>query len=331
MPNVKKIALLGLVCLSAMLVPTLAEAKVRVVATLPTLAAIVKEVGGPEVDVTSLAYPTQDAHFVDARPHLVLQLNKADMLVINGSELEVGWLPVLLTGARNPRIQPGAQGYLDASTLVPLKEVPHARVDRSQGDIHPGGNPHYLTDPRNGGKVALGIAQRLGAIDPENRGDYLKRARALDQQAVALADRERKRFLAIPAMRRHVVTYHQSWVYFLDWLALEEIGTIEPKPGIPPDPPHVSRLLTHMRKVHTDAIIQEAYYSSRIGKLLAEKSGVPLVVLPGGADFERGQRYLEYVETLTSKVHAAIAATKPESRLPQPSGMPFGRLAEVAP
>ncbi|MNK47775.1 Manganese ABC transporter substrate-binding lipoprotein precursor [compost metagenome] len=310
MSNIRNKVLFWLLFVAVALIPTLAEAKVRVVATLPTLASIVREVGGNEVEVTSLAYPTQDAHFVDARPHLVLQLNKADLLVINGSDLEVGWLPVLLTGARNGRIQPGGAGYLDASTLVTLKEIPHGKVDRSQGDIHPGGNPHYLTDPRNGGKVALGIAQKLGAIDPANRGDYLKRAKALDSKAVALAERERKRFLAIPAVRRHVVTYHQSWVYFLDWLGLEEIGTIEPKPGIPPDPPHIARLLTHMRKVHTDAIIQEAYYSSRSSKLLAEKTGVPLVVLPGGADFERGESYQDYLETLTSKVYAAISEAK---------------------
>lgn len=310
MSNVRNKFLFWFLFVAIALIPTLAEAKVRVVATLPTLASIVREVGGNGVEVTSLAYPTQDAHFVDARPHLVLQLNKADLLVINGSDLEIGWLPVLVTGARNSRIQPGAQGYLDASTLVTLKEIPHGKLDRSQGDIHPGGNPHYLTDPRNGGKVALGIAQKLGAIDPANRNDYLKRAKALDQKAVALAEQERKRFLAIPQVQRHVVTYHQSWVYFLDWLGLEEIGTIEPKPGIPPDPPHVSRLMTHMRKVHTDAILQEAYYSSRIGKLLAEKTGVPLVVLPGGADFERGETYLSYVETLTRKVYAAIREAK---------------------
>ncbi len=310
MHSIRTKILFWLLFASVALLPTLAEAKVRVVATLPTLASIVREVGGNEVEVTSLAYPTQDAHFVDARPHLVIQLNKADMLVINGSELEVGWLPVLLTGARNSRIQPGGQGYLDASTLVTLKEIPHGRVDRSQGDIHPGGNPHYLTDPRNGGKVAIGIAKKLGAIDPANRGDYLKRAKALEAHAVSLADRERKRFLAIPAVRRHVVTYHQSLLYFLDWLGLEEIGTIEPKPGIPPDPPHVARLLSHMRKVHTDAVLQEAYYSSRIGKLLAEKAGVPLVVLPGGADFEKGQSYQEYLETLTSKVYAAISESE---------------------
>lgn len=296
--------------LGIILSPTLAEAKVRVVATLPTLASIVREVGGNQVEVTSLAYPTQDAHFVDARPHLVLNLNKADLLVINGSDLEVGWLPVLLTGSRNAKIQPGAQGYLDASSLVSLKDIPHGKIDRSQGDIHPGGNPHYLTDPRNGGKVAIGIAQRLGAIDPQHRADYLKRAKALEQKASALAERERKRFLAIPAVRRHVVTYHRSWDYFVDWLGLEEIGTIEPKPGIPPDPPHVSRLLAHMRKVHCDAILQEAYYSSRVGKLLAEKAGVPLVVLPGGADFEKGQSYLEYVEALTQKVYAAMTENK---------------------
>lgn len=289
------------------LFPTIAEAKVKVVATLPTLAAIVREVGGDEVEITSLAYPSQDAHFVDTRPHLVLSLNRADVLVVCGLDLESGWLPVLLTGARNSRIQPGSAGYLDASTLVSLKQVPQQRIDRSMGDIHPGGNPHYLTDPRNGGRVALGIAEKLSAIDPANRSDYRRRAAELNRKAIVLADQEQKRFMRLPEVRRHVITYHQSMTYFLDWLKLKDIGTIEPKPGIPPDPARVSWLLGHMRKVHADAILQEEYYPSRVGKLLAEKANATLVVLPGGANFERGESYLAYLENLADKVYAAIA------------------------
>lgn len=289
------------------LIPGIAEAKVKVVATLPTLAAITKEVGGSDVEVTSLAYPSQDAHFVDARPHLVLSLNRADLLIVCGLDLEAGWLPVLLTGARNGRIQTGASGHLDASTLVPLKGVPQARIDRSMGDIHPGGNPHYLTDPRNGGKVALGIADRLAALDPDHRADYRRRAMELNRKATALAAKEQARFAGLPEVQRHVVTYHQSLSYFLDWLQLTEIGTIEPKPGIPPAPSHVSWLLGHMRKVHADAILQEEYYPSRVGRLLAEKANATLVVLPGGANVEKGETYLAYLQTLADRVYAAIA------------------------
>lgn len=288
------------------LVPLAAEAKVKVVTTLPTLATIAREVGGDDVEVTALAYPTQDPHFVDARPHLVLSLNRADLLVVNGLELESGWLPVLINGARNRRIQVGAQGYLDASTLVPLKEIPQGKISRSMGDIHPGGNPHFLVDPRNGGRVAKGIADRLAGLDPRNAARYRSRAASLAKAADALALKESRRFAQLPVIERHVVTYHQSWPYFLDWLSLMEIGTIESKPGIAPDPAHVSWLLGQMRKVHADVILQESYYPNRIGKLLADKGNATLVVLPGGADFERGQTYLQFVSTLSSRTYDAI-------------------------
>lgn len=290
-----------------MLWPLAAEAKVKIVATLPTLAAIAREVGGRDAEVTSLAYPTQDPHFVDARPHLVLSLNRANLLVANGLELESGWLPVLLSGSRNAAIQPGAPGYLDSSTLVPLKELPRQKIDRSMGDIHPGGNPHYLTDPRNGGRVARGIADRLASLDPANSAEYRRRASALAKACDSLATRETKRFVDLPVVERHVVTYHRSLPYLLDWLGLMEIGTIEPKPGISPDPGHVAWLLGHMRKVHADVILQEEYYPSRIGKLLAEKAKATLAQLPGGAAFERGETYLGYVERMTDKVYEAVA------------------------
>ncbi|HEY9900055.1 MAG TPA: metal ABC transporter substrate-binding protein [Pantanalinema sp.] len=288
------------------LFPLSAEAKVKVVATLPTLAAIAREVGGDAVEVTSLAGPNQDAHFVDARPNLALALNKADVLMVNGLELEAGWLPVLLTGSRNSRIQPGAAGYLDASSLVPLKQIPQQKIDRGMGDIHPGGNPHYLTDPRNGGRVAVGIAAKLASLDPANAAGFKRRANALKADAEAIASSQSKRFADLQVVERHVVTYHNSWIYFLDWLNLIAIGTIEPKPGISPDPGHVAWLLGHMRKVHADVIMQEAYYPTRIGSLLASKAQATLVVLPGGADFAGGQSYLDYVKELTDKTYAGV-------------------------
>lgn len=299
--------LFGIACWALLaLVPLAAEAKVKVVATLPSLAAIAREIGGDAVDVTSLAYATQDPHFVDARPHLVLALNRADLLIVNGLGLESGWLPVLVNGSRNPRIQSGSQGYMDVSTLVPLKEIPQGKVSRSMGDIHPGGNPHFLHDPRNGARVGLGIATRLAALDPAHAADFRRRAAGLSRAAEALATKESKRFASLPVNERHVVTYHQSWPYFLDWLSLMEIGTIEPKPGIAPDPAHVAWLLGQMRKVHGDVILQESYYPNRIGKLLAERAPATLLILPGGADFERGETYLQFVQSQADKTYAAL-------------------------
>lgn len=308
--GVRRFLAVGVLALLGMLWPALAYAKVRVVATLPALAAIAREVGGPDVDVTALALPTQDPHFVDARPHLVLPLNRADLLIVNGLDLEAGWLPTLITGARNPRIQPGAggrSGYLDASTLVPLKQVPQQKIDRSMGDIHPGGNPHYLLDPRNGAFVALGIADRLGALDPARKAAYQARAKRLAASANALAEREVKRFRSLPVIQRHVVVYHQSWIYLVDWLQLTQIGTIEPKPGIPPDPKHIAWLLGHMRKVHGDVILQESYYPSRVGKLLADRAKATLLVLPGGPNVEKGEGYLAYIQAVADKVHGAVS------------------------
>ncbi|MNY34655.1 Periplasmic solute binding protein family protein [compost metagenome] len=174
------------------------------------------------------------------------------------------------------------------------------------GDIHPGGNPHYLTDPRNGGRVAMGIANKLSSLDPANAAAFKRRANALKASADALAGSQSKRFADLQVIERHVVTYHDSWIYFLDWLNLIAIGTIEPKPGISPDPGHVAWLLGHMRKVHADVIMQEAYYPTRIGSLLASKAPATLVVLPGGADFAKGQTYLDYVKELADKTYAAI-------------------------
>lgn len=288
------------------LTPAAAEAKLKVVATLPDLAAVSREVGGSEVEVTALAYSSQDPHFVDARPHLVLAMNRADMLVLTGLGLESGWLPTLLTGARNGRIQPGGTGYLDASTVVPLKQVPTQAVSRAMGDIHPGGNPHYMLDPRNGARVALAIADRLGRLDPAHRAAYGQRAKAFASQCEAIARAQESRFAALPAAKRHVVTYHQSLIYLLEWLKLDQIATLEPKPGIPPAPAHVASVLGTMRARHVDVILQEEYFPTTAARLLADKAKARLVVLPGGPDVEKGEGYLGYIKAVADKVFAGI-------------------------
>jgi zinc/manganese transport system substrate-binding protein len=282
-----------------------AAAAVVVVATTPDLAAIARQVGGNATLVKSLALPTQDPHFVDARPNLALLLNKADLLLAQGLELEAGWLPVLQSGARNPKIQSGGEGFLDCSTLVSVLGVPDASVTRAQGDIHRGGNPHYLMDPRNGGKVAKGIAARLAKIDPANAAGYEQRAAEIEKEAGALAAKMTAAFAALDAGKRKVVVYHRSWAYFEGWLGLSEVGAIEPKPGIPPDPGHVAQLMAAMKAEGVRAILTEEFYPQTTSKLLADKTGSALVTIAGGAG--EGQGYLDRIQQAAGKTLAALS------------------------
>lgn len=282
-----------------------AEAALVVVTTTPDLAALARQVGGGAVEVKSLALPTQDPHFVDARPNLALLLNKADLLIIQGLELETGWLPVLQSGARNPKIQAGGGGFLDGSTLVPVLEVPDASVTRAQGDIHRGGNPHYLMDPRNGAKVARGIAARLAKLDPANAAAFDQRATEIEKSASALASRMTAAFAALDAAKRKVVVYHRSWIYFESWLGLTEAGAIEPKPGIPPDPGHVAQLMVGMRAQGVRAILTEEFYPQTTTKLLADKTGAGLLVIPGGTGDAQG--YVERIQQAAEKTLAALS------------------------
>jgi zinc/manganese transport system substrate-binding protein len=282
-----------------------ARADVSVVTTVPTLAAIAREVGGKRVRVQSLSLPTQDPHFVDARPSLVLQLNKASLLVSVGLDLEVGWLPTLQTGARNPEIQRGATGHLDCSTYAPILDVPRAKVDRSMGDIHPGGNPHYLYDPRGAGGCASGIAARLATIDPAHAGEYRANVKAFEAK---LATRQAawKKALA-PYRGKSIVTYHRSWTYLLDWVGLRSAGELEPKPGIPPTPRHVARVIQSARQAGARVVLQEGFYPDRTGKLVADKIGATVVAPPGGPDVRAGQSYFEYMDALVAQLVRALA------------------------
>src|SRR5215470_10903351 len=209
-----------------------ASAATKVVATVPDLAALAKAVGGEKVSVVSLALPTQDPHFVDAKPSLVVDVNSADLLLAVGLQLEIGWLPVLQTSARNPKIQAGGLGYLDCSRFVKLMDVPDRPVDRSQGDIHPGGNPHYLHDPRAVAAVAQGIAAKLAEVDPADAATYQKNAAQFVADLAAARTRWEARLA--PFRGAPILQYHRSWVYMVDWLGLDTIEYVEPKPGIPP-------------------------------------------------------------------------------------------------
>lgn len=276
----------------------------RVISTVPDLAAIAQEVGGPRVSASALLLPTQDPHFADARPHLALLLNRANLLLLVGLELEIGWLPTLLTGSRNPAIQKGSAGYLDVSSVVSLKEVPTVRIDRSMGDVHPGGNPHYLVDPENAIRVAEAVAARLAQLDPEGARSYAEGAGRFARGLRAARERW-KRQLA-PYQGTPVVTYHRSWVYFAEALGLRVVGELEPKPGIPPSASHVLEIIRLMRARRVPLLLQEDYYPDRTAQLVAQKTSAQLVVLPGGTDFQRGQRFEARLEQMVRQVVQAL-------------------------
>lgn len=281
-----------------------AEAKLRVVATLPDLAAVAREVGGEDAEVTALAGPTVDPHFVDARPSLILPLNRAQLVVLTGLDLEVGWLPTLIQGARNGRLLPGTSGYFDASTVVPLKQVPTMRVNRAMGDIHPGGNPHFMSDPRNAARVARALARRMGALEPARIAAFQARGEAFAKACEVYAAEGPRRFQSLPARRRQVVVFHQSLIYALDWLGLTQVNTLEPKPGIAPSPEHVATVLGQMRELHVPAIFQETYRPRSPGDVLSRLAQARQVILPGGP--EEGQSYLRYLKAFCDAAYAGV-------------------------
>ncbi len=252
-----------------------ALAKTRVVTTIPDFGAIAKEVGGDHVEVETLVKPTQDPHYVDAKPSLMVTLNRADLLLVTGMELEAGWLPPLQVGSRNPDIHKGAKGYLDCSTLIPPMEV--QAVDRAKGDVHPGGNPHYWTDPRKGLLLARGIAKKLIELDPEYKDEIHRGLESFEARLKAAMEKWEAKLA--PAKGTRVVVYHKSWVYFLDWAGFVRAGALEPKPGIPPKPAHVAELIRTVQGEGVKYVIQESYYPTNLSRVFAQKSGAELKVL----------------------------------------------------
>lgn len=283
---------------------SVAHADLRVIATVPDLASLAREVGGKHVKVEALSLHTQDPHFVDAKPSLVLAANKADMLIAVGLDLEVGWLPILQRGARNGKIQTGSSGYVECSHFVPVLERARGKVDRSSGDVHPGGNPHYLHDPRRGLACAAGIAARMMALDPSNADAYrqnLARFQAAMKKRIADWERRLARYRGTT-----VVTYHTSWSYLLAWLGFEHVGSLEPKPGIAPTPRHLAQLIKTARARKVRLLFQETYYPARTAHLVAGKIGATLLSLDGSADVRGGASYVDRIEAVVAAVERAL-------------------------
>jgi zinc/manganese transport system substrate-binding protein len=281
-----------------------AEAKLRVVTSIEALADLGRQVGGDRVDVTSLSRGYQDPHFVDAKPSLVLALNKADALVYVGLDLEIGWLPPLVQQARNARVQRGQPGNIDASSSIRPEDVPNVPTDqlRALGDIHPLGNPHYWIPPKNARAIARLLAERFTALDPGGAATY-KVELARFEARLGAKEKEWEA-AAAPLRGTKIVTYHKSWSYVSRWLGLEEIGYIEPKPGIPPTASHTAQLVELMKKTGVRLVLVESFYPSTMARFVADNGKARLVSAPPNVGATPA------IKTYFDLVDAVIAALK---------------------
>jgi zinc/manganese transport system substrate-binding protein len=261
-----------------------ASAALNVFACEPEWGALAKELGGDKVVVFTATTALQDAHRIEARPSLIARARNADLVACSGSELEIGWLPLLLTQSGNGRIQPGLPGFLEAAQFVPRIEIPKV-VDRSLGDIHPGGNPHIHTDARNIARVAEVMSQRLAQLDPQNAAAYKSQSEAFGarwQTAIQRWERAGARLKDVP-----VVVFHRDFSYFIRWMGMREAGSLEPRPGIPPTPAHLAGLVEQMKRAPAKVIIYSPYNDPRAAQFLSERTGIPAVMIPftvGGSD-----------------------------------------------
>jgi zinc/manganese transport system substrate-binding protein len=267
---------LGLIA-GALLSPIAAEAKkLNVVTSTTDLAALTQEVGGDKVNVESIAKGYQDPHFVEAKPSFLLKLRQADLLIAVGLQLEIGWLPPLITQSGNPRIQVGATGYLDASQFAEILEIPQGTVTRAEGDVHPLGNPHYWLDPDNGRRIARGIANKLADMDTADGAFFQQRFQDFEKRLLAAEqkwDAEMK-----PYRGRKVVTYHRSLPNFAKHFGLDVIGYVEPRPGIPPTPSHTLELIQLMKRENCKIILVEPYFDLKTPQSIARGTGAQVVV-----------------------------------------------------
>ena len=278
-----------------------AEAALKVVTTTQDLAALTEAIGGDDVAVSWIARGDLDPHFVDAKPSFMVKLSSADLVVCVGMELEVGWLPSLLTGARNPKIVQGAPGYLDTSVGVRRIEVPTGTIDRSRGDLHPQGNPHYWMDPENGRIVARSIAAKLTQLDAANAADYAARLAAFEQELTTREADWKGRMASSAGMP--VIGYHSTFDYFLDAYGLKLVGFVEPKPGIPPTPSHTLELSQQGKAAGVKAVLVEPYHNPNDANPIASATGAKVLVLPSSVGAEASIRtWFDLIDALVRDV-----------------------------
>ena len=301
--------LIVLLCIVGTLTaPADAAAKLAVVTTTPDLADLARNVGGDRVEVSAMARGYQDPHFVDPKPSFIVLLRRADLLILNGLELEVGWLPPLIESARNGRIVYGADGYLDASGGIAPLEIPTGAMAelRARGDVHPSGNPHYMLDPSNAKIVAGEICERLARLDPEHAQEFRTNLAAyaakLDSRLTEWQGR------LAPYRGAKIVTYHRLWLYFERRFGLQSAAEVEPKPGIAPSPAYVAHLIRYIPESGARVLVMAPYYSDRVPRLLEKKTEIRVLVLPTMPGGMPGtDDYVAMMDCIVSKLENALA------------------------
>ena len=282
-----------------------AHAKLNVVATLPDYAALATAIGGDKIEITAMGKPTEDPHFVDARPSFVVKLRSADVLIEGGAELEIGWLPPLLQNARNAKIETGAPGRVVASQGIRLMDVP-ANVTRAAGDVHASGNPHFMVDPIIAKTVAQHIAQAFSAVDAANAAAYQANYQKFESAIDAKLQDWGKALL--PFKGANIVAYHDSWVYFAHRFGFTIDTFLEPKPGIPPSPSHLAEVIAKMKASKSKAILVEPFHNRKIAEKVAASTGAKVVDFaqyPGA--LPNTESYVALIDALVSRLAAALA------------------------
>ena len=282
-----------------------ANAQLRVVTSTTDLYDIARTIGGPRISAKHISEGYQDPHFVEAKPSFILELRRADVWAFVGLDLEIGWMSLLLDGARNSKVRPGGAGYLDVSRAIPVRDIPAGKVDRSQGDVHPQGNPHYWLDPNNGRRIGHLFRDRLSALDPAGASTYAANSRAFD----ARLDSAEKAWAGYRATIRGkpIVAWHTSWNYFADYSGVNIVGFMEPKPGVPPSPSHLAGLIATMKRTGAKVIIMEPFYDKRTADFVATRVGATVLVLPPSVGGVKGvDDYITLIGSNLSKLAATV-------------------------
>ena len=287
------------------LTSTVATAQLKVVTSTTDLYDIARAVGGDLVKASHIGEGYEDPHFVQPKPSFILRLREADVWAYVGLDLEIGWMPLLLDGARNNKIRTGVPGHINVSTVIPVLDANRA-VDRSQGDVHPLGNPHYWLDPENGRKIADLFQARFSELDAKNAAKYAANATAWKAK---LSAAEQGWQADLAAMKgKPVVAWHTSWRYFADYTGLKIVGFMEPKPGVPPSPSHLSSLVATMKQTGAKVIIMEPFYDRKTADKIARETGAKVLVVPPSVGGTKGLD--DYIELMKNNVRVVAAAVK---------------------
>ena len=286
--------------------PASAAGKLQIMTATTDLAALAQEIGGDKVEVESVARGYQDPHFVEAKPSFLLKLRRADLLIVVGLELEIGWLPPLITQSTNPKIQVGAPGYFDASRYARILEIPTGVVTRAEGDVHPLGNPHYWLDPENGLRIAKGIQDKLSEMRPGDAAYFAQRYNDFEQR-IKQADEKWLAEMKLYAGRK-IVTYHRSWPNFAERFGLDVIGYVEPKPGIPPSPSHTLELIQEMKRQNVKIILVEPYFDLKTPNSIARETGAKVLVMPPSVGGEK--EITDYITLFDYDIKLLVDAIK---------------------